>query len=361
MKLPTPPSFSPTQIKSLHRANFLISYHFIEAKTHLRDIVIYYLCLLPSSIEFIAPISLLLAVLYSLSQLTKNNEVTAMRASGISIYRIMLPFVMISFFISIFVLLINETIAPSSAYWTQQFIRYQKSQQTIKMDIAKNLAYNNEMSNRIWLMEEFNTRTYTMKNVTVTQEREDGSSKTKLQAVEGYCLDGRWWFSDVAIQEYDPKGNPIPQKDNQGRIIGSTRYVRQIEMGEWDEQPREFMNEIKDPAFLSSLELIHFLDSHQFLSEETTSRIKVDLHNALAMPWTCIIVTLIGIPFGVHTGRRGAFLGVALSIALFFGFYFLIPLGIWLGKQQIILPWIAGWLPNLLFLSISIVLIYRMR
>jgi len=75
----------------------------------------------------------------------------------------------------------------------------------------------------------------------------------------------------------------------------------------------------------------------------------------------CLIVTLIGIPFGAQTGRKGAFLGAILAIGLFFGFYVLINVGVALGKEQTIRPWLAGWLPNLFFLGVGSVLVYRMR
>ncbi len=65
---------------------------FIEAKTSFLQVVRYYLFILPSYMVFIAPISLLLGILYSLWQLSKNNELTAMRASGASFYRLMVPF-----------------------------------------------------------------------------------------------------------------------------------------------------------------------------------------------------------------------------------------------------------------------------
>jgi lipopolysaccharide export LptBFGC system permease protein LptF len=127
------------------------------------------------------------------------------------------------------------------------------------------------------------------------------------------------------------------------------------------ESPDAFLNEIKDPEYLSSLELVHFLRTHRHLSESTIARIRVDLHNRLAMPWTCLIVTLIGIPFGAQTGRKGAFLGVLLAIGLFFGFYVLINVGVALGKKQVLDPWLAGWIPNLFFLVLGSTLVYRMR
>lgn len=334
---------------------------FLEADTPLRQVLAYYLFLMPSVIVLVVPVSLLLAVLYSLLHLTKNNELTAMRACGVSIYRIVSPVIGLSLAMTVLVATVHETLAPWSAYWTSQFLRLQKHKGDTSLHVASNLPYNNEVQDRLWMIEGFNTQTFDMTNVTVTQERPDGTALSKIHAAQAKWLDGRWWFMDAAVQQYDQAGNPVRLFDESGKPIGSTRFERQLEMTELTETPQDFLNETKDPEFLSSAELLKFIQTHQHLSRDTIARVRVDFHNRLAMPWMCLIVTLLGIPFGSQTARKGTFMGVALSIGLFFGFYFLINLCLWMGKELILPAWLAGWMPNLLFLSIGCVLLYRMR
>lgn len=324
---------------------------FIDAKTPLRQVAQFYVFLMPSVLTIIAPVSLMLAVLYSLSHLTRNNELTAMRASGISLLRMILPLVAVGFLFSLGVAAVHETIGPWSAYWCRQFVKQERHKGDFDVHIANNLAYKNEPSRRIWWVQSFDTRTFRMENVTVIQQRPDGSDQTRVQAREGRWLDGRWWFTELTYQSYDGQGNPV----------GPPRFETQREMTEFSESPTAFLNEIKDPEYLSSLELVHFLRTHRHLSKSTIARIRVDLHNRLAMPWMCLIVTLIGIPFGAQTGRKGAFLGVLLAVTLFFGFYVLVNVGLALGKKQVIDAWLAGWMPNLFFLAIGSVMVYRMR
>jgi hypothetical protein len=99
---------------------------FVEGQTPLLLVVKYYLILFPSVLIRIVPISLLLAVLYSLSTLTKNNELTAMRASGISILRLMVPFLAVGFLFTVVVGIVHETVSPRAAYWCFNFVREQK-------------------------------------------------------------------------------------------------------------------------------------------------------------------------------------------------------------------------------------------
>ncbi len=326
---------------------------FIDAKTPFFDVVLFYLFLLPSVLIYIVPVSLMLAVLYGLSQLTKNNELTAIRAGGVSIFRLMVPAISLGLFFSMLVAVINETIGPWSAFWTHQFITVQQKRGDVSVYVAPNLAFKNEVSRRIWMIDEFNKQTFEMKNVNVIQQRTDGSDEMKVQAREAYWMDGRWWFNDVVMQHYKPNGDPDPTKPSE--------FALHREMTDFDETPQIFINEIKDPELLSSLELFNFLKTHDHLSTETTCRIKVDLYSRLAMPWTCLVVTLIGIPFGSQTGRKGALLGIVLALLLFFGFYVLVNVCLAMGKKEVLDPWLAGWFPNIFFFVVGSVMIYRMR
>jgi len=324
---------------------------FIEAGTPISQVVQYYVFLLPSVAVYVVPISLLLGVLYGLSQLTRNNELTAMRACGMSLYRLMLPIIGLGLLGTLIVALINETIGPRSAYWTDQFVKAEKHSDDISFHITSNLPYRDPEHNRVWMLGAFNRLTFEMDRIEVIQQREDGSDAVKYHARSGQWLDGRWWFTEVVTQQLDRRGYPM------GAPITEPRR----EMLEFTEQPRDFINVTKDPEFLSSRELIYFLGAHQHVSRDTLARFEVDLHYRLAMPWTCLIVTLLGLPIGAHTGRKGAFRGIAMAIGLFFGFYVLINFGMALGKNQTLPPALSVWLPNFLYLALAIVLVRRMR
>jgi lipopolysaccharide export system permease protein len=324
---------------------------FVEARTPLFSVVQFYCFLMPSVLVIIAPVSLMLAVLYSLSHLTKNNELTAMRACGISLYRLMTPLVILGLLASAIVASVHETLGPWSAYWAHQFIVMQKSKGEIATHLVSPLPYRNEPGRRDWMIGEFNTKTFEMTHVNLIQQRPDGSDEYRIQAKSGRWLDGRLWLNDLSVQSYDPESNPQ----------GPPRFEIHREMTDFNETPQDFINEIKDPEFLSSLEILTFLQTHKRLSHEKIARIRVDLHYRLAMPWTCLIVTLLGIPFGAQSGRRGAFLGIVLALGLFFGFYVFVNVGLAFGKKQLIAPWVGGWLPNLLFFTLGLILIHRMR
>jgi lipopolysaccharide export system permease protein len=323
---------------------------FIEAGTPLPLILKFYVFLLPSTVMFIAPISILLAVLYGLSQLTRSNELTAMRASGVSLYRLMVPILCIGVMASLIVAFINEGLAPRSAFWTWQFLESQKRGGSVDTEPVQELVYKNSTANRDWQIESFDTGSLLMRNITIFQERPDRSGGTEIVAATGNWQDGAWWFYDVVIQERDAKGYPVAAPQSR----------REMQMSDFTETPRDIINDTRNAMFLTSSELRGVISSRKAGGRETRTY-EVDLHYRMAMPWTCLIVTLMGLPIGAHTGRKGAFQGIASAIGLFFLFYVLINIGMTIGKKGAMTPWMAVWLPNFIFLALGIFLIRRMR
>lgn len=335
---------------------------FLEAKTQGMQIFQYYLYIIPSVVVYIIPTSLMLALLYTLSHMTKNNELTAMRASGVSLYRLMLPFIVVGFIASIAVAIINETIGPWSAYWTDQFIEAEKHKHEYNSYIKHNLALKNTRQYREWFIGTFNSMNYEMNNVRIIQQRPDGSDAAKIWAKKAEWLDGEWWLSDVIRQDYRANGRPDGGPRN---LLGIGERTKSVSMPEFSETPEDFLNERKDarenPEQFSSHELMQYINRHVDFSKQVRSRVMTDFYSRMAMPWTCLVVVLLGIPFGSQTARKGAILGITMALGLFFSYYILINVGVALGKGLILPPWFAAWLPNLVFFCLGITLVYRMR
>ncbi len=322
---------------------------FVEGNVRPLEILYYYSQVLPPVTVLILPACLLMAMLYSLSHLTRHSEITAMRAGGVSIYRIVSPFIGVGIFASLLTAFINEKIAPDAAWHAEKFLKYQKAGRNEKIFFASNLAIKN--GNHVWMVQKLDMRDYSMYDVELIGQRPDGSDAFKYKAEKALWLDGRWWFMDLTTQSY---------KEN-GDLSGPPEIVLQKEMRDLRETPQTFMAEIKDPQYLSSSEMLHYLRSKKDISGATRSRLLVDLHSRLAAPFSCLIVTLIGVPIGAHTGRRGAFFGIMAALSLFFGFYILQLIAQALGKQEIIPAMLGGWLPIFVFGAASPLFIYRMR
>jgi len=322
---------------------------FVEAGTGPLDLAYYYSLRLPSMVIMIVPLCLLLAVLYSLSTLTRHSEITAMRASGISIYRIVRPYMLLGIICLAITAVVNEYTGPKFAYRADQFVETQKHAE--EEVYYEQIAFRNPAANHIWYIKEFDTRNHTMMDLKLIQQRDDGTDRIMYNAGKARWMDGRWWFEDGIVQEYDELGN----------LDGTAEAFQTLEMRNLPEVPEDFMGEIKDPAYQSSLELWKYIQTHQFLSAETIVKYEVDFHHRLSMPVVCIIITMIGIPVGAHTGRKGAFAGIMLALGMFFAFYATQFTMEYLAKQMIILPWLGSWGAIIAFFAMGGTMIHRMR
>jgi len=224
---------------------------FFEAGTSLLDMAYYYTLRLPSMVIMIVPICLLLAVLYSLSSLTRHNEITAMRASGISIYRIVRPYMLLGFFCFIITAVVNEYTGTKFAYRADQFVEGQTHAD--EEVYYEQIAFKNPSANHIWYIKKFDTRSYTMLDLKLVQQREDGTDHIMYNANKARWMDGRWWFEDGTIQEYDELGNLLQKRDEQGNLSSKPEPFSSREMRNLPEVPEDFMGEIKDPAYLVEL------------------------------------------------------------------------------------------------------------
>lgn len=324
---------------------------FLDKSAPLSGVVVYYAWMLPGLLLWIAPISTLLAVLYSLWQLSRRNELTAMRASGVGYSRLMAPLLSVALAISASVLVVNEFVAPRTMYRAYQYIQRMKADEESSARYALNLSYRNEAFRRTWAIQSFDLRTFSMRGVVVSQTRKDGSDMEIIRAAEADWSDGQWSFYNVAIQSFDEQNRPI------GPLIRRA----QMQMGDYNEIPRNFVNEVKDPIFFNALEVRDYLISHPMLDVRSKVRMLVDMHSRLSMPWASIIVALFGIPCGIHTGRKGALTGVILALVSFFGFYILMTISSWMGKNETISPWLAAWLPNAVVFTTALVWMTRVR
>ncbi len=323
---------------------------FLLAEVPPSNILQYYMILLPSAVVYIAPISLLLGVLYCLAQFTRHNELTAMRSGGISFNRLMIPFIVVGVFASILVGIVNETLAPWSSYRTEQLVSLYRRLGDTDVFYERNLPYRNIRHKRTWMIDRFNTETHEMEGVNLILQHRDGWDQARVQAERGGWRAGEIWLYDAHIQKLRPDG----------RLDGLPDYHESIRMEDFDESPQDFLSQRKDPEHMSASEIQRFMDTHN-LEPRVLARLRVDKLYRLAIPWSCLIITMIGIPFGAHTGRKGTLAGIVMILTMFFAYYSLIYICLGLAKNGYIGAYQGVWTPHAVFLLVAVLMNMKMR
>jgi len=335
-----------------------------EHKLHLLDIVEYSIAITPEFLVTTLPVILLLALLYALTNHARANEITAMRAAGVSLWRLCVPYFAVGALASVLLFALNEVVAPRSIDWAHS-IRTRYVQDS--GDAQKKKAFQGFTSaHRQWQFGEYHIYTAEMIRPIVFWKLKDGSSR-QLHAESACWTNAVWTFFNAS--EYS-------QADAQAQLVPLfSTNVNVLTMPEFDETPWQINSEIKisNHLIFGSLQdgdiplkdIIGYLRLHSDRPDTGSDKRKllIELHGRLAAPWTCMGVVLIAIPFGVASGRRNLFVGVAGSIAICFIYFVIQKLSLAVGSapNSHFPAWLAAWLPNMIFGATGLFLMSRVR
>ncbi len=334
-----------------------------EHKLHLSDVLEYSAAQTPDFLVLVLPVALLLALLYTLTQHARHNEITAMRAAGLSLWRICLPYFGVGLLASGVLFWLNETVVPRSAEWAQRIrTRYVQTPDDLRQQAsARQFGMISERTHRHWFCREYDARTSEMRgDLYVVWDLPDGSRRT-LYADRAVRTNGVWTFFNARVMA---QAGPD--------VLGTVKLLETnvLAMPEFDETPRQIQGEIKmgnKEAFnphaenISLKEIWDYLREHPQMPKQRSSDLLTKFHGRLAKPWTCLVVVLIAIPFGVGSGRRNLFFGVAGSIFIVAGYLVTLQVSLAVGTHGHLPAWLAAWLPNLLFGAMGVYLTARVR
>ena len=348
---------------------FWIAYFFFseldvmqEHQLGLLDVMEYAAAMTPGFFVMVLPIALLLALLYALTHHARHHELTALRAAGVSLWRLCAPYFVVGLVAGGIYFVLNEIAVPRCANWTDEIlsrhVQLEKNSKTKTRFV--NIDFRTARANRLWHIGEYNSATRTLVNPSISWMLPDGSQH-QLVAERGVRTNNVWVFFNA---------RQFAQAGPQARLV-QLPSTNQIAMPEFDETPREILSNIKlsdSQSLLGSRsadiplkDLREYFKLHPDLPADVADKLLTKYYGRLAAPWTCLVVVLIAIPFGAQSGRRNLFFGVAGSIFICFSYFVLQQVSLAFGMNGHLPPWLAAWLPNLFFAAAGTTLILRTR
>ncbi len=290
----------------------------------------------PEFVHLSLPVSALISALLSLGLLTKFNETTAVKACGISLFRLICP------------ILLSAGVVSFASFYLQENI----------------LPYSNKKAEALWLrINDVPARTFNYLN------------RRWVMGAEGDKIYHYVYFDPVAssfgqfsIIEIDPVNWRISKRTyaekaflRQQRLTMNRSWVRTFEQDrptdyvrhdEWALNQKEdqsyFLKEWKEPDQMNYAELGQYIQEIDAKGFDTT-RFRVDLFNKLSFPLASLIMTLLGIPFAFSMGKRGTLVGLGLSLAIVMVYWGALGIFKNLGYVNYLHAFFAAWGPNLIF------------
>lgn len=331
---------------------------FIDHKATFGEATQYFMLQQPQRIVVVIPMALMLSAMYTFSNLSKHNEITAIKASGISIIRCCRYIWLIGGLGVLFLLWFLEFIVPGSSIKAEA-LEDSITNPKVKEMKSQILAYRSVDSKRNWIFGSFEVLGK-KSQVVLKQFRPDDTIKWELRADSAvYDDNSGWTFSDCQVTEFDHSGSPTQASET---VDSLTNHLFRERFGDvLDETPDSIHGSLSPREETSSRDLYKFLSNSKTLAESTRNKSLSIIYYRLFFPFSCMIALLISLPLSISSGRGGIFVNIFAAIMLMAGYYLFINGFRIIGQQGFIPPFLALLIPTVVSLSAGCVLMYKKR
>lgn len=316
----------------------------------LKTMFDYYISFVPIIFVQATPMATLIACMYALGDLNKNHEITAIKASGVSLMDALFPLFYMGFILTIAIYAVNDRYVPSANLTTNTIKEEKLEKDKSKAASAYiNVAVSGR-NNRIYYAKSFDPKYNKLYNLIILEHDKNDLLLDKITSEEASWSENSGWMGKKNVKyNFDSKGavkgDPAPHKEMRLPI---------------EERPHEFLAERMQPDFMNYKELKRYIRRLSGGNARLLRKFRVDLYHKASFPFVSFIVVLLAIPFSLTQSRRGgAMMGMAVGIFLGVLYYFVMAISIALGKGGFFPPLLAAWITNILFLGGGVFLIRK--
>ena len=324
---------------------------FMDNKVPSKIVLEYYVYTLPYFISIGLPMAVLISTVFSLGSIVKRNEWTAMKASGISIYRIALPLVICGIILSGGSFMLDNKLV---AYGNEKRFEIdrdhvkRKSRHKLK-NTLKDIFLQKNSSTHISLSKYYIKKARGHDLTIVDLGQSTIRERIDAKKINWNSDSSRWSISEYSIRQFDQNGLET------NVIIGVTDTL--IDLGF---SPTEIQQQARKPDELDYYRLTERISELKGNGVDTV-KWEVTRYIKVSFAFTNLIVILCGIPLVVLKEKNSLSFGAGASVFVIFGYYAFIKFGQSLGFKGLITPLLSAWIGNLVFLAAGILLFWRAK
>ncbi|HEY2382747.1 MAG TPA: LPS export ABC transporter permease LptF [Terriglobia bacterium] len=307
----------------------------VKNRVETSIVITYFIYLMPQILYYVVPLTVLLAILINLGTLTKANETLAMKAGAVSLYRMALPLLLMALGLSAAMYVLQDFMLPYANQRQDEYHNLIKGRppQTYRDPQRTWIAGTDD---RIYHYNYFDPNHDMFAGVSIFTFKPNTFELSEwLFATKGAWSGSSWKFDDGWIRRIGSGGavdyEPFSSVD-----------IRELD------HPDYFKKEVPVPEQMTYPELKRYVTELEQSGFDVSS-LTVDLHRKLSFPLVSFIMAIIGVPFSFTTGKKGAFYGIGLCLAVGIFYWSTFELFDKLGGINRLSPFIAAWFPNLIF------------
>jgi lipopolysaccharide export LptBFGC system permease protein LptF len=307
-----------------------------------------YLYQLPQFILWSFPIAALIAVVFTVGNMTRHSELAAAKAGGVSFYRAIVTLPVLGVVLTFAGLALSELVPVTL------------SRKAVILGERNDLG--NNRNDFVYRSEDGHVYGIRRLDVSggrifgVTMEREgDGES---MPGIHVFAREAAW-DSAAGWSMTDGYMRIFPAAGTGDGTEKMFRFAQMKPLG-FHEKPSDLVDESKDPEEMRYGELKHFIEVLE-RSGGKPFKLRFDLAQKLAIPVATLIIILFGAPLATTGGRSGPAYGIGISLGITILYLMLFRLAAAVGGTGIVAPELAVWFPNMLFVVAAAALTLRVR
>jgi LPS export ABC transporter permease LptF/LPS export ABC transporter permease LptG len=301
----------------------------------------YYRYLSIQVLDLILPLSVLVTTLITFGLFARNNEVTAMKAHGISLYRVTLPIILVASLISGLSYLLQDFVLPHSNERLHELENRIKGRERAGA-FGEHRQWVFGGGRYLFNFLEFDRRSAALKGVQVFEFHPSEFRLSRRVVAEEARWDGVGWvFVNGWIRSFG---------DDQTRSFSPMTQPLRLH---YPERPEYFSTEIRTPDQMTFAQLRRYIRDLR-RSGYGASELTVELYRKTSWPFVSLVMALIALPFAFRMGKRGALYGI--GIALFLAFFYWSIFGVFtqLGSVGNLPAILGAWSANILFIIAAV-------
>lgn len=318
----------------------------LELEINFADFLRLFCYLFPNIFLYSIPMAAMMGVIISFTRLSADAEILALKASGISLYQMIPPVLIVSFGIALITGYFSVTLIPKSEIAMKQLM-FQVAKEKIDKGI-KEQQFTEALGDLVVYVESINKKDDTWQNVWVSDMR------GQVNPIITMAQSGRMTAHiDQMLVNIVLKNGSLHRPDGKrSQIISFDSYTINIPL----QTPTVFDGEDVTRMSAGTMTLSQLQESATQIgrdSERGKYRL-IQYHKRLALPVGCFILSLLGMPLGLLAGPGRRAVGIPLGLGFFIFYYILFTLGKTLAEDTQVPIFIAMWLPNSIFFLIAL-------
>jgi lipopolysaccharide export system permease protein len=328
---------------------------FIDARAPEQAVVEYYIYSIPDIVKFVTPVAVLLAALFVTSRLSSQNELAAIKSSGVSLYRIMAPFLVVATVICGASIYLNGWIVPyaNQKKFAIQRAHLDRSTPTLfKYNILfqegpTRIVSINYYDSRSMCAHQVSIQDFDKADITIMRDRLDAQRMQWEKFAGNNAGGGKWILLNGTSRTFADSSQTLSTFDA-------------LSIGKLLLTPEDIEKKQRTPDEMDYSDLREFIANQQ-RAGQNVSRWLVEYHSKIAFPFASIIIILFGVPLAAGRPRTGAALGIGIAALVAFLYLVFMKSSQVFGYNGDLDPLLTAWLANLIFLAAGIVNLARVQ